>query len=151
MIVDAPCEYFQEAAGPREFHYAGFWIRAAAILIDFLIVGAVQFGLQLLVAAFGPMSRAVQIDVQIVMVLIDLFYYCFCWTHGGATPGKMVFGLRVIDRSGGPVSLSQAVKRWFAQMLSGVLLGYGFMKAGWMPEKAALHDGLARTRVVYGR
>lgn len=135
---------------PEEFHYAGFWIRAAAILVDILIVATLQFCLQVIVAAFGPMSPAVKTDVELIMVLMDIFYYCFWWTHGGATPGKMVFGLKVIDRRGGPVTLSQAVKRWFGQLLSGFLLGWGFLKAGWMPEKMALHDGLARTRVIYG-
>jgi uncharacterized RDD family membrane protein YckC len=73
------------------------------------------------------------------------------WTHGGATPGKMALGLKAIDRSGAPVRLTQAVKGWFGMLLSGALVGYGSMKAGWNAGKAALHDELARTRVIYKR
>jgi uncharacterized RDD family membrane protein YckC len=137
----------------EEFHYAGFWIRAAALLIDFLIVGIVQYAVSVGILFLTPASseQAVVTDLRALGFLFDIFYYCFFWTHGGATPGKMIFGLKVIDRRGGPVALTQAVRRWFGQILSGLLLGYGFMKAGWMPEKAALHDGLARTRVVYRR
>jgi len=89
--------------------------------------------------------------VESVSLIADISYFCYFWTNSGATPGKMIFGLKVIDENGGPVRMGQAIKRWFSQFLSGFLLGYGFMKAGWSPEKRSLHDGIARTRVIYYR
>jgi uncharacterized RDD family membrane protein YckC len=145
------------AAAPAEVRYAGFWIRAAALLIDTLILTtfqvAVEFvaGYMLSRAGVSPIPSAVETDLQIISFLVQIFYFCWFWTRSGATPGKMVFGLKVIDQRGGPVRLGQAVKRWFAQLLSGVLLGYGYMKAGWSPEKMSMHDGIAGTRVIYTR
>jgi uncharacterized RDD family membrane protein YckC len=140
---------------PTEFHYAGFWIRFCAQLIDFIITGAFAFllgmGMRLV---FGPPETGdspVVAYVQIIVTGGTIFYYCYFWTHSGATPGKMLFSLKVIDEEGGPVRLGQAVKRWFSEGLSGVLLGYGYMKAGWSPEKRSLHDGIAGTRVIYTR
>lgn len=63
----------------------------------------------------------------------------------------MIFGLKVVDENGGPVRPGQAVLRWFSQLLSAALLGCGFMKAGWSPQKRSLHDGIAHTRVIYIR
>jgi uncharacterized RDD family membrane protein YckC len=144
-------------AAPAEVRYAGFWIRAAALLIDSLILGTFQFVVEFVVgyvlsrAGVSPIPEAIEMDLQVMSLLVQIFYFCWFRTHSGATPGKMVFGLKVIDHGGGPVRLGQAVKRWFAQILSGVLLGYGYMKAGWSPEKMSMHDGIARTRVIYAR
>jgi len=144
-------------AAPAEVRYAGFWIRGAALLIDSLILGTFQFLVGLLVANIlvrgnvFPLDNAVQIDLQIISLLVQVLYCCWFGTHSGATPGKMVFGLKVIDQGGGPVRLGQAVKRWFAQLLSGVLFGYGYVIAGRSPEKRSMHDGIARTRVIYAK
>jgi len=139
---------------PREFHYAGFWIRVCAQAVDILILYLFQLAVALVagVVMSGPtIPEGVLTDLQIIEFLADIFYFCFFWTHSGATPGKMIFGLKVIDERGGPVRLGQAVKRWFCQILSGAIVGYGFMKAGWSPEKRSMTDGIARTRVIYIR
>jgi uncharacterized RDD family membrane protein YckC len=143
---------------PTEFHYAGFWIRAAAQTIDTLIVIAFQMvlgfvaGLAALVLGIPtPLPPSMLWSIEAISVVADLCYFSYFWTRSGATPGKMVFGLKVISENGGPVRTGQAIKRWFSQFLSGVFLGYGFMKAGWSPQKRSLHDGIARTRVIYSR
>jgi len=141
-----------EPVAPKEVRYAGFWIRVCAEVIDLLICLAVRALLVLIVAVFSSrISLAVVTDLRIIGFLLDLFYFCFFWTRSGSTPGKMIFGLNVIAVGGGPVRLEQAVKRYFSQWLSGILLGYGFMKAGWSPQKESLSDDIARTRVIYIR
>ena len=69
----------------------------------------------------------------------------------GATPGKMVLGLRVVRPDGGPVSLGRAVGRYFAKMLSAIIMLIGFIMAGFDREKRALHDMLVDTRVIKKR
>jgi uncharacterized RDD family membrane protein YckC len=142
-------------AGTR--HYAGFWIRAVSQVIDTIILLVIQFSMGLVVGFLSSAVGAVPVPppllfaVQVASAVVGFAYYTFCWARFGATPGKMIIGLKVIDESGGPVRPGQAVKRWFSQILSGIILGIGFMKAGWSPEKEALHDGIAGTRVIYSR
>jgi uncharacterized RDD family membrane protein YckC len=69
----------------------------------------------------------------------------------GATPGKLVLGLRVVRPDGGKVSLSRAIGRYFAKMLSAIILGIGYIMAAFDKEKRGLHDILADTRVIKAR
>ena len=66
----------------------------------------------------------------------------------GATPGKMAWGLKVIRADGGTVSYGRAFGRFWAQLLSGLLLGIGFIMVAFDDEKRALHDHICDTRVI---
>src|SRR5947208_255797 len=69
----------------------------------------------------------------------------------GATPGKLVLKLKVVRPDGAKVSLGRALGRYFAKMISAVLLGIGYIMAAFDPEKRALHDRIADTRVIKAR
>ena len=66
----------------------------------------------------------------------------------GATPGKMACGLKVVSPDGGPVSYGKACGRFFAEMLSGLTLGIGYIMVAFDDEKRALHDRICNTRVI---
>ena len=51
------------------------------------------------------------------------------------------------DARGGRPSLSQVFGRFFAASLSWITLNLGHALAAWTPERRALHDYLAGTRV----
>jgi uncharacterized RDD family membrane protein YckC len=65
-----------------------------------------------------------------------------------ATPGKMALNLKVVRPDGSPLSLGRAFARYFAKVLSGLILGIGFIMAGFDSQKRALHDRLCDTRVI---
>lgn len=72
-----------------------------------------------------------------------------CWARLGATPGKFLLGLKVVDaRSGGPLTWRQAALRAGGYVLSALPLYAGFLWALADREGRALHDRLAGTRVV---
>lgn len=88
--------------------------RAVALIIDLLIILAVYLGLWLLAAfviapliasGFGNDGvRIVSAIFRILSFFIFSFYFAFFelrWQ--GQTPAKRMFGLRVIDRRGGPL------------------------------------------------
>ena len=54
----------------------------------------------------------------------------------GATPGKMVLGLKVVRPNGAPVSLGRAVGRYFAKLLSSLTFCIGFIIAGFDSKSA---------------
>ena len=142
--------------------YAGFWRRVAAWLIDALLVAALEavftlsFGTGLLVAwtmlggAHDPATtRLVDVGLQPVGMVLAWLYFAVCETsRWQATPGKLVLGLRVVDERGRRIGFARASARCFGKILSVLLLGIGFLMAGWTARKQALHDLVAGCCVV---
>lgn len=149
------------------FRYAGFWIRASALIIDTIILYIVQmpisfvFGL-IMGGAGATMDKnngagfAVFIVLYIinlaVSIIITMSYYVLFLVKKGATPGKMALGLRIINADGSrEISYGKAFGRYFAKMLSSLIFCIGYMMAGWDDEKRALHDRICATRVIYSK
>jgi uncharacterized RDD family membrane protein YckC len=65
-----------------------------------------------------------------------------------ATVGKKVLGLIVVDNQGRPISFGRASGRYWGQLVSGIILGIGFLLAGLTARKQSLHDMMAGTLVI---
>jgi len=68
----------------------------------------------------------------------------------GRTPGKALFGLRVVRTDGTPVRLGRATLRSLGYFFSAIVL-VGFLWILADPCRQAWHDRLAGTVVVYDR
>jgi uncharacterized RDD family membrane protein YckC len=140
-------------ASTATFVYAGFWIRFVAALLDGIILFVASVVVQL---AFAPMLRSRRLEVALMALgavyLIDLAigaaYEGVFVSRFGATPGKMALDLKVVRPDGGPISLGRAVGRYFAKIVSWIILGIGYIMAGFDSQKRALHDMLCDTRVI---
>lgn len=76
-------------------------------------------------------------------------YFAVGWGLLGATIGKWVFGLRIVDHRGqSPIGLSRAFLRLAAYSVSSVTLGMGHLLIILRHDRRALHDVLAGTWVV---
>ncbi len=64
-----------------------------------------------------------------------------------ATVGKRMLGIKVTNAKGQPISLLQGIARFFAAGLSWITLNLGHAFAAWTPQRRALHDYVASTRV----
>jgi uncharacterized RDD family membrane protein YckC len=64
-----------------------------------------------------------------------------------ATLGKMALKIYVTDLQGRRISFGQATGRYFGKILSTLILGIGYMMAGFTAQKQALHDMMASTLV----
>jgi uncharacterized RDD family membrane protein YckC len=137
-----------------QIHYAGFWIRFAAYLIDFVLVQLAAFivGVILGVIVYGLGTAASdRRSIGFVMgLVVAISYNIGMLAAFGWTLGMRILGLRVTDgNSFGPLGLGKATVRYLASILSGLLFGFGYLKIGWDPEKRALHDQMVNTWVVY--
>jgi uncharacterized RDD family membrane protein YckC len=66
-----------------------------------------------------------------------------------ATAGKKALGLIVTDTSGARTSFARASGRHFAKIITGLIpLGIGYILAGVMEKKQALHDMIAGCLVL---
>lgn len=76
----------------------------------------------------------------------------FSWMESSphqATLGKRLLGIKVTNYLGEPIKLPQAIGRYLAATLSWVTLNLGHALAAWTPQRRALHDYVAGTRVEH--
>jgi uncharacterized RDD family membrane protein YckC len=60
----------------------------------------------------------------------------------------MALGLRVVTDDGQRLSLMHAIGRYLAKIVSGIILGIGFIMVAFTDRKRGLHDIIASTLVV---
>lgn len=82
--------------------------------------------------------------------LVGVLLYFVLLTSGPSqgTLGKMMVGIKVVDRFGEPISKGRSFGRFFSYYLSGLFLNIGYIIAGFTPKKQALHDYIVSTYVV---
>jgi uncharacterized RDD family membrane protein YckC len=140
-------------------HFAGFWIRFAAKFVDGLVMAVILVPLYIpMVLAVvrqaesepSPMVLILQLLTNLAQVAVSLGYNTFFIGKYGATPGKMVCGIKVVSPTGEKISYARALGRAAAEILSGMICYIGYIIAGFDSEKRALHDHIATTRVIYG-
>lgn len=138
---------------------AGFWVRFAAVFLDAFIVfgiGAIVWPL-LFGDSFWVKETVVNTDgfntststvyrTQNWHTLMWILYSILFLSLYNATPGKMLFKLRVYDASGGKrLNVVRATVRTFSMWLSIFTILIGFIMAGLRKDKRSLHDLIAGT------
>jgi uncharacterized RDD family membrane protein YckC len=144
-----------ESPVAAHMEYAGFWIRGCARFIDGIIVGVANLAISLLLRmSFGlGAGKAGFVAGGVVLVFaintaFAVLYEAGFLVRNGATPGKMILGLRVVTADGGPISWGRAIARYFGYWLDTITLLIGYIMAAFDSEKRALHDHICGTRVV---
>jgi uncharacterized RDD family membrane protein YckC len=168
MMAEAvgPVEYQTPAAQINYYNpsgavvmFAGFWLRFVAFVIDSIVLWvpehAVSSLLQETVRLPIPMSHGIPLiptpsSMSALMTnAIDWLYFALMESSSyQATLGKMACGLIVTDSTGARISFGRASGRYFAKMISAMILYIGYMMAGWTERKQALHDMIAGTIVI---
>jgi uncharacterized RDD family membrane protein YckC len=149
-------------AAARRFAYAGFWLRFVAVVIDFVIL-SVAMGVPFAIIFGGMFSASRGINppdvmagaagtvvlFELVGVVVQWFYFALMESSAWqATLGKKALGLEVVDLEGRRVSFGRATGRYFAKIISGMILGIGYFMAGFTEKKQALHDMIAGSLVI---
>jgi uncharacterized RDD family membrane protein YckC len=139
--------------------FAGFWLRFVAFVIDGIILWVPEHAVSSLLEATVrlpiPISHGIPLIptpsslAGLMTVAIDWLYFALMESSSyQATLGKMVCGLIVTDSVGGRLTFGRATGRYFAKMISAIILYIGYMMAGWTERKQALHDMIAGTMVI---
>lgn len=154
----------QEAAGTVEaealtpalekpiFHFAGFWMRFWAYLLDLIVIGSVN---RMIVK---PLLTALDISpygwpeifspYTIGYTLVFFLYFVLMTKFFGQTLGKMVFGLKVVSLKQESLSWSTIVFREFIGRFISKTIWITYIVVGILPKKQGLHDLFADTTVV---
>lgn len=134
--------------GTEVFNLAGFFPRAAAFLIDLVIVAVVAYAtlkIGLMVAGGG--SRNAGYLYPALFVLAST-YFIFLHALSGRTIGKMLMRIRVINSEGEDLGVWGAFLRWAGYFISAAVMLAGFFWAAFDSEGQAWHDKIAGTYVV---
>jgi uncharacterized RDD family membrane protein YckC len=155
--------------------YAGFWKRVGAYILDAIILYIPNLLIQKMKggdaaeAAMKQAQLAAPGDPQVmfaalmqyyhamtpallIITAITWLYFAICESSAWqATLGKLALSIRVTDMQGGRISFARALGRYPAKYLSALILGVGFLMAGWTQRKQALHDLVVSTLVLNGR
>ncbi|SDH62224.1 RDD family protein [Pseudomonas panipatensis] len=83
------------------------------------------------------------------LLFVSLFaFFAKFWTHKGQTLGMQVWGVRVQNRDGTPISLMQALLRFVIAIASWACCGLGFLWMLWDKDKRTWHDRYSESVVV---
>jgi uncharacterized RDD family membrane protein YckC len=157
----APEAAIAAPVGDDTLVYAGFWRRALAWLIDFIVrqlmgtalqlvlFGLVAPGAGLLENPGDPNALRLTGAFMLLALALDAAYFATCWHELQGSLGHLAVGARVRDAQGrGDLTWPQCVVRYFACLIAWLPLGLGFVWAGIDERKQGWHDKIASTVVV---
>lgn len=134
------------------FEYVGFWIRLGACLIDSLLLMSIMAPLLYLFDGQQyPYPQGLTEDPYSLLLNygLPLIATVLFWVYHSATPGKMVFSVKVMDaKTGSSPTAKQSLIRYLGYYICILSLGVGFIWVLWDAKKQGWHDKMAKTIVV---
>jgi uncharacterized RDD family membrane protein YckC len=161
-----PAPTWQAPVAAPTVAYAGFWLRFVALIIDFIIIYCVRaliflpfgigMGMRGMFHGAQPQSPAdlvpffaTFIRIMVISTIIQWLYFSLMESSAWqGTLGKKALGLTVTDLEGRRISFGRATGRYFAKIISSVILFIGYIMVAFTEKKQALHDMIAGTLVL---
>jgi uncharacterized RDD family membrane protein YckC len=166
-VYAPPAQAYSQPLAARPVAYAGFWLRFVALIIDQLLLyfvvmilllpfaASVGMGMRGMATGRPPDLQAllpmihVMFRLALLRIIVHWLYYSLLESSAWqGTLGKKALGLEVTDLDGSRISFGRATGRFFAKFISAIILGIGYIMAGFTEKKQALHDILAGTLVI---
>lgn len=127
--------------------FGGFWVRAAAYVVDNLILMALNIMVvTTCVVALGAGKG--QIVAFPINMLTGLGYFVLLQTRMQGSVGKKIFGLVLVDERLQPLSDKQAMRRYMMLLLGTLPLYAGGFAIAFHSRKRGWHDRWAGTYVM---
>jgi uncharacterized RDD family membrane protein YckC len=126
-------------------------VRRRAGLIDAVCLAAAYAGILGLFAAFGGRLALSKLDALVcggIAALLYTQYFSLFTVMGGATPGMMVAGLRLVSFDGGAPRPTQLAWRSVGYLISGGTAFMGFLAALWDEDQLSWHDRISQTYIT---
>ena len=148
--------YQERAVDPGHCYYAGFWIRAMALLLDgLLLVWAPLWTYDyfqetsiLTMETLKSLSMIQWVIVGLAGSIAGWIYFTlFEVSPLRGSPGKKIVGLSVSLDDGTNVKIGTAALRNLAKIGSGLMLGVGFFISLFSPRGQTFHDLISHTVV----
>jgi len=141
-------------------HYAGFWRRMVADVIDNVLLlpimsalAPMQWPHPLSLAGF---AQALEETVlahpvrQLLALIFAVAYSIVFWVRYLGTPGKLLLRCRLVDaETQAPLTVGQSLLRNLGYLVSYATLGLGFLWIAWDKRKQGFHDKIAGSIVLF--
>jgi uncharacterized RDD family membrane protein YckC len=134
------------------WHYAGFWVRFLAILIDAIVLAVLSAAL---LPFSGPQftmtgnQLEVNAGANALGTLIGLVYFIGLWSWRGQTVGMMPFNMKVAGVADGKnIDPLRGLLRYVGIIISVIPLFLGLIWAAFDSRKQGWHDKIAGTVVI---
>ncbi|MBD9149631.1 RDD family protein [Candidatus Avelusimicrobium fimicolum] len=121
--------------------YAGIGKRFFAFLIDVLFFAVLYWVLWQMMKSYATVSL-------VLLVIIWLYYALLESSPLQASIGKILMGIKVVDRRGRRLSFWQATERIVSKLVTNVTFYFGFFVAAWDKKKRTLHDRISHSAVI---
>ena len=127
-------------------HYAGFWRRLAALLLDTAVM---YFPYAIARALLGLPLYSFNGDADTHLAFrVDACFYAATWLYSAlqessraqGTLGQRTLGLRVTDTAGRRIGFARASGRYFAHVLTLCTCSLGYLFNLWTARRQTLHD-----------
>jgi uncharacterized RDD family membrane protein YckC len=119
-------------------------VDAVCLLLAFAVVlGAFAF--------FGGRLIASKLDAFVcgaILTLLYTQYFSLFTMMGGATPGMMLAGLRLVSFDGAAPEPRQLIRRSAGYLLSGGMAFMGFLWSFWDEDHLSWHDHISQTYIT---
>lgn len=152
--------------------YASFGARFVAMIIDYIIIGCLQFVVITPILTMVGLGFASQADdlqnlseaeaiglagsimagifsTMLIGYSIAILYFAIMESSKSqASVGKMALGIKVTDMNGERISFGKAALRSIGKLVSAMIMYVGYIMAAFTEKKQGLHDMIASTLVV---
>jgi uncharacterized RDD family membrane protein YckC len=136
---------------------APFLLRCGAFLIDYIVLVSIPVLGLLLGRAYGSdgtklLNSEISNTGWLIMFLLALTNFVILPMFSGQSLGKMLTGLKILQKDGHPATFAQLLARHtVGYFLTAITLGLGFLPTIFGEKGRALHDLVSGTVVIYGR
>jgi len=138
----------------------GFGVRAGAYIIDIIVIWIISLansfivgivlGIVFIILGQSPNfadNQLTAVNFLIGFVVSTLYFTIFEWLHG-ATPGKLILGMRVVMEDGKPCTFGAAIIRALLRLVDGFFFGLPALSSMKEPLQQRIGDKSAKTIVI---
>lgn len=159
-VVQQPSPDVYETS--KAIRYAGFWMRFWAFLFDLLLISAISSAF---VGTWLPFIQADSTIMEMILTIVVIpsilyavvffLYFSLMTKWLSQTLGKMIFGLKVVQKNGEKLTWStiffrEGVGRFLHQApLPGNFNMLLYIVIACTPKKQGVHDLIAETYVIH--
>jgi len=130
-----------------EQQYAGFWIRVFAAIIDtiFFILILMPVAMLLGVGGSGEMFTTMDVALNLAVIAATIAF----WIYKGATPGKMLTKVKIVDaETGNNLTIGKSIIRYIGYIVGTIPLLLGIIWVAFDKKKQGWHDKMAGSVVI---
>jgi uncharacterized RDD family membrane protein YckC len=128
--------------------YLGFWARVLASIIDNILIGVACIPLMFILSR-KTSEEVILSTYDVATMVISIGAVLLFWQFKQSTPGKMVFGARIVDaQTLGKPGFGQLLLRYVGYFPSFTVLCLGFAWVAFDRKKRGWHDLMAGTVVI---